>query len=620
MVSFFCLSAMFIFLTSPVISLSRNKRLDGIETSKVNKLSDNVWINQESQCPLLFRYKNATGKCECYIDEAFHKDAVKCSKEGEALIRYNDCITYDGDSDTISLGFCPYFEIQGHIVAEPGFVKLPDNISDLNSYMCEPMNRKGLLCGECKDGYGLSATSPKLKCSKCTMNIWLALLSNLLLETIPVFIFYIVLLAFQISITSPPMPSFVLLSNLSLIIVNYNLFYRDETFYAANAITTFYGVWTLDFFHLIVPPFCISPHLNSLHIHYIRSISTVFPFVLIALTCLSIELYSRNFKLVVWTWKTLNCILLKHIKVERDTSGTVIDTFATFFLLSFAKLTLALLLPLHPLPVHEVNNTDLTASLRINSLTYPGDKFLSREHLPLVIPSLFIFLFVLLPPVFILTLYPFKAFRLLLFKCFPQRFKGYLNIFVEKYYYCYKDGLNSGRDMRSFAALYFFVILLGYMSWTIHKSYFLIGLLLGGCGVTIAIVQPYKKRYMTIADTLIFANMATVSFAFDRNIYALAPDSFHRIIIIICCLLPLFGLACFILYKLFSKPLGVILYALKTQLKPMLYCSREDGNRNIEEGVEEEGNLQQSHHNDHELPDRMHHPKEYTHQQEEATY
>ena len=438
MVSLVHLSA--VFILSSVISLSMSNHLDQTKVLIISdsELSDSVWINPQDnrQCPLLFHYNNTTRKCECSIDKIISKESVKCSKEGDALIKYNDCITYDEDSNTISVGFCPYFEIRGHTVAEPGFVKLPGNISNLNSYMCEPMNRKGLLCGQCKDGFGLSATSPKLKCSDCSMNVWLALLFNLLLEFIPVLIFYFVILAFQINVTSPPMPSFVLLSNLTLIVANYNLFYLDETFYANNAILTLYGVWTLDFFRLIVPPFCISPHLNVLHIHYIRSISVIFPFVLIALTCISIKLHSCNFKLVVWMWKVLNCVLLKHIKVERDAKRTVIDTFATFFLLSFAKLTLTLLLPLHPLPIHVVNNTDFTASIKVKLLTYPGDKFLSQKHLPLVIPSFFVFLFVVLPPLFILTLYPFKAFRSLIFKCFPHRFKGYLNIFVEKYYYC----------------------------------------------------------------------------------------------------------------------------------------------------------------------------------------
>ena len=192
---------------------------------------------------------------------------MMCSK-GEVLIGHNKCVTYDKDSDMISLGFCPYFEIQGHIDAEPGFVSLPSNISELNSYMCDPMNRKGPLCSECKDGYGLSATLPNWKCSECTMNVWRVLLLNLLLELVPVFMFYIIILVFQINITSLPMSSFG----------NYNLIYVDETFYADSAIVTLYGVWTFDFLRHIVPPFLmISPYLklmpsisSSLHTKYLH--------------------------------------------------------------------------------------------------------------------------------------------------------------------------------------------------------------------------------------------------------------------------------------------------------------------------------------------------------------
>ena len=627
MVNVVHLSVVFVFSISHCFTIGLSKNSSSPDRSKAVTISDSelydtsVWITQDNQCPLLFRYNNATGTCECSVDEVILKDSVKCSNEGDALIRYNDCITYDEERNVISVGFCPYFEIRGHTVAKPGFIKLPENISDLNIYMCEPMNRKGLLCSKCKYGFGLSATSPKQKCSKCTMNFWLALVLNMLLELVPVFIFYIIILAFQINIISPPMPSFILFSNLILINVTYNLFYVDETFYADNSIMTLYGVWTLDFFRLIIPPFCISPHLNALHIHYIQSISTIFPFFLIALTYVSIKLHSCNFRVVVWTWKVLNFILLKCIKVEQDKKKTVIDTFATFFLLSFAKLTLTLLLPLHPLTIYVVNNTDLTGSKKVNSLTYPTDEFLSLQHVQLIIPSLFLFLFVLLPPVFVLTLYPFRPFRSLLLKCLPQRFKGYLNIFVEKYYYCYRDGLDGGRDLRTFAALYFFVILFWYMSWTIHKSYFLIGLLLGGCAIIIALVQPYKKKYMVVFDSLIFANMATLSFAFDRNIYALASDSYYRIIILICYLLPLFGLICSILYKVFNKSLRTVLNNTKTKLKQwqLQYCKNNRA-RSIESGVHEERDLQQDHIdiNYFELPDRMYHPEEYTPQDEET--
>ena len=40
------------------------------------------------------------------------------------------------------------------IISEPGFISLPENVSELNDYMCGPMNRKGLVCSECIDGFG----------------------------------------------------------------------------------------------------------------------------------------------------------------------------------------------------------------------------------------------------------------------------------------------------------------------------------------------------------------------------------------------------------------------------------------------------------------------------------
>lgn len=94
----------------------------------------------------------------------------------------------------------------------------------------------------------------------------------------------------------------------------------------------------------------------------------------------------------------------------------------------------------------------------------------SYEHLPFATISITLFLFTVLPPVLLLVLYPFQMFRSLLFKCLPKRLRGPLNIFVEKFYSCYRDGLDGGRDMRSLAGLYFFVLLLGYILFSINGT------------------------------------------------------------------------------------------------------------------------------------------------------
>ena len=99
--------------------------------------------------------------------------------------------------------------------------KLPDNISELNDYMCGPMNRKGLLCKDCIDGFAVSATSVGYKCSNCS-DTWYGVPLYLVLELAPITAFYLFILVFQIHITSAPMISFVTYSRsvMFLVVIN----------------------------------------------------------------------------------------------------------------------------------------------------------------------------------------------------------------------------------------------------------------------------------------------------------------------------------------------------------------------------------------------------------------
>ena len=74
--------------------------------------------------------------------------------------------------------------------------------------------------------------------------------------------------------------------------------------------------------------------------------------------------------------------------------------------------------------------------------------------------------------------------------------------------------MDGGRDMRSLSSLYFFVLLLGYILWSIKGATVLtLTALCGGCSLFIANAQPYKKKYLSAIDSLIFANLAPLSAA-----------------------------------------------------------------------------------------------------------
>ena len=112
-----------------------------------------------------------------------------------------------------------YFEPSKYNVTTPMHILLPIDLTKLNESMCGPLNRKGLLCSECADGFGISITSFGYKCTNCT-GVWYAVPLFLGLEFVPVTVFYLTVLTFQISVTSPPMPCFIMYAQIVLSIVD----------------------------------------------------------------------------------------------------------------------------------------------------------------------------------------------------------------------------------------------------------------------------------------------------------------------------------------------------------------------------------------------------------------
>ena len=377
---------------------------------------------QDEHCPIMFRYDGETKQCEC-LSSLFNtfETVITCVND-RGLLRYSFCLTHKEETSTVSLTFCSYFEPAGHNISEPGFISLPDSISELNDYMCGPLNRKGIVCNECIDGYGPSVNSPKFVCSDYT-DAWYGVPLYLLLELVPVTVFYLIVIIFQVNVTSAPMTSFIFTAILFLLVFTIMLSIKTnhklmEPF--LHCFTAFGS--SLHFFHCAIPPFCVSPHLKIIHALYLHSVSTIFPFVLIGITWICIKLHSRDYKIVTVPWQLLKRLIFKHIKlnVKWNSGRTVVDSFATFFLLSFSKMTFMLLLLLSPQAIHNLNFTDLSPTVSIHSYTDLSINFVSKEHLPFAAVSIALFLFDVFLPVVLTALYPIQAFRSLLFKCLPK--------------------------------------------------------------------------------------------------------------------------------------------------------------------------------------------------------
>jgi hypothetical protein len=158
------------------------------------------------------------------------------------------CTTVDKNGTIFAIK-CPYFQFEGHNL---GYIFIPDNVSELNDYKCGPMNRKGFLCEDCVDGFAVSFTSMGHKCSNCT-DAWYGIPLYLLIELAPITVFYLIILIFQVHITSSPMTCFIFCCQLfQFVLVNdrpppimpyyaheYNILFKNNDF--------FYGLWNLDF-------------------------------------------------------------------------------------------------------------------------------------------------------------------------------------------------------------------------------------------------------------------------------------------------------------------------------------------------------------------------------------
>ena len=475
-----------------------------------------TYSDEDDDCPPWFVYNASLSRCVCSDKGESH---VMCTEQG-ALLRLGSCMTYEEGNQT-SVARCQYFVLHERNVTENRYIELPDNLTELNDHMCGPMNRKGLVCSECIDGFGPSLTSIGYQCANCT-DAWYGVPLFLFLEFAPITVFYLTILLFRINLTSAPMTSFVFYCQLSVYTVtnadpeSRSIMQLASTFgyTTITYLSSIYSIWNLDFFHYVIPPFCISPRLKIIHIVILSYFSAFYPLFLIGITYMCIRLHSHEWKPVVWVWTKAQKYLHKS-NVRFNTKNTIIDVFATFFLLSYTKLMLMFTAFLGFAQIVSIDGSTSKTRLDID----PGVLYFSGEHIPFALIAIFVLIVPVLLSALLLTLYPIKAVRSLFLRCHcGGHFKAAVNIFVEKFHLSYRDSLDGGRDMRSFAGLYFLIRALGMwitaflppyaygeVTWVVEA------ILFGGSSLLIATVRPYKKTYMNIIDALVLFNISLLA-------------------------------------------------------------------------------------------------------------
>ena len=480
-----------------------------------------------AECPpwwnLTYVFENGSIVCKCDDDIG---GIIKCT---DSYDHYQTsllpcfCMTHaKRDPNRTVVGYCLYACFQHR----PYYYKLSQKSSDLNDVVCSKLNRKGQLCGSCKEGYALPAYSYTLRCVNCTdySYSWVKYTG---IAFAPITVFFGVVIVFRLSVASPLLNSFVLICQTVALPQQMRILAGIEDFngthYSSplNVAFSLYGIWNMDFFRMAYQPFCLHPNMTSLHVLAMEYITAACPLVLIMMTYFSVVLHDRGYRFIVFIWSPFHKCFF-YFRKQWHIRTSLIDTFATFLLLSYVKLLNASFDILVPTKLFEQNGKVVNEMYMYYDATV---EMFGSTHLPYAIVAIAVLLIFVFLPLLLLCLYPMRCFQRCLnyfnLRCFA------LHAFMDVFQGCYKDGINNTWDCRYFAGVYLIIriVLFSIYAATLSIYYYptAAGVLML-TGIAIVVIQPYKHSSYNILDATMFLFLAFGYVSYIGNILSLGLD------------------------------------------------------------------------------------------------
>ena len=458
--------------------------------SKVSATNDSLSFD----CPTWQLYNITSEKCEC--GDSIHS-AVKCNEttnDVELLDCY--CMTLN-QKRQMEVGKCLIGCEHSPLKTDSVFNPLPQDKLKLNDWLCGELNKNGTSCGLCEIGYSRVVYSYDIGCHKCTSSHSHNVAKFIAAAFGPLTLFYIIVVIFKVSATSPQLSSFVIFSqwisepiSTRVILRSTRRFPKIDIF--ARILSSAYAIWNLDFFRTLYPPICLDVStLLTLALDYVGAFYTLF---LILVTYLLIRMHSRNVRVIVYIWKPIEYILTQ-FEEQWSTKASMVNVFSTFFLLTYVKLISVSFTLLLPTYMYDIHGNCIGAFLYYDaSIPYFG-----REHLPYAIIAIFIsVLFVVIPTLF-LSLYPFKWFQHCLNCLQVSGMCPAIHTFADCFLGWYKDGTEKGtRDCRFVGSLYLIIRIAMFITYGFSLSlyvYAFASVVMILFAIVISFLKPYKDQW-----------------------------------------------------------------------------------------------------------------------------
>ena len=460
-----------------------------------------------TSCPTAFYYNITINKCQC--DEFLVKYGhLACNQlKNRAYIHSGVCLT-TGPTNDISVGLCPLTFGNWKNITNRYWSELPTDPDMLNATMCGPYNREGLLCGKCIDGYGLPVYSLDVKCVNCSkFSTSASITLYVIIEIFSTTLFFVFVTVFCLNVASGPLLGYFLFCQVFYLgtinrtsrVFDYILTHASHPMKILYQISfAFTEFWALTFFRSLIPPFCISEKLTSIHVQLLTMVPPIYVVLLVFSIFALIELHARNCKAFQKPFVSFRCC----------SSDAIIRAFATFTFLSSTAVILSVYMLSLKIDIQSSSTSSITNTSEGVLYIDPSVVYFSHEHILYLIIALVPCVFLVLIPALLLLVYPTRIYRSLS-RLISARKQLAITTFAEALHNCFKDGLDGTRDYRSLAGLIILGLPIGsliiYITWlaaartTGYPRKYTTGFLFFALSLVVAYVRPCKSTLANLS-------------------------------------------------------------------------------------------------------------------------
>ena len=349
----------------------------------------------------------------------------------------------------------------------------------------------GILCSHCKVNWSMHYHSPVFKCGSadhCHLG-WLFLLLS---DILPITVVFVIILRFNIPLTSGSMNGFIFYAqviNFFQLTVHNRILYPKRLVAVINIIGTLYKMFKLQFFYHDALSFFLKRNANILDLLTLQYVGLLYSFILLLMITLTLRVC--NIRVVK---------LLFRCRVH-TIQASIIHGITAYVMLCFvqcASISSSMLSYGHILGQdHEVVKKVVFFDAHLDWLG-PG-------HLVYAVPSIVVGFVVVFIPMVTLLLYP-NCYKFLAILKIPETMYSRsicrmlpldkLKPLLDSFQGCFKD------NCRCFAGLYLlYRVLIVLNMYVISTDNFYVTLEIQLILMLLlhAVIQPYKKRRLTFS-------------------------------------------------------------------------------------------------------------------------